>query len=84
LVKKRARDRQGLASSPWVFLRSKPLSDGYRGYSLMYRLGFKPWEFDATPWQLCRTGRPAASWPCPDGDGPLWDADEELDVGRNG
>jgi SAM-dependent methyltransferase len=28
------------------------MSDGHRGYSLMYRLGFKPWEFDATPLQL--------------------------------
>jgi SAM-dependent methyltransferase len=28
------------------------MSDGHRGYSLMYRLGFKPWEFDATPSRL--------------------------------
>jgi SAM-dependent methyltransferase len=28
------------------------VSEGHGGYSLMYRLGLKPWEFDSTPRQL--------------------------------
>jgi SAM-dependent methyltransferase len=35
-------------------LTSRTVSGGHGGYSLMYRLGFKPWEFDATPPQLVK------------------------------
>jgi hypothetical protein len=42
----------GLCQLIVAVLRSKTMSGGHRGYSLMYRLCLKPWEFDATPSQL--------------------------------